>query len=322
MNLKLIEFKAYLDQCELSEYNKKNYYWYITRIIKNCPKLNFDCVLKFCDSMGHADGTFNKAITAWKKYGRFMGWEWVEQLKRRKEPIKPSGLLTDEEIEWALKQYDYGSRDWMFINLFAFTAARPSELLKLTVNDVDLVNDTLTFWETKNGENRRIKIPKRVRQQLHDYMSQLKTFLLFPTLHDPNKHISVLTCRVTFYTALDKIHVTAIERKQRNIKFYHLKHSCITRLKQGGVDIVEMKDITGHKKLDSLLHYYQGDLQTMDKNFDKDRMSRDYLSSDEHFEQLVQVLQELDLRSISYGLQSTLVRRNNEISLKVKLKTI
>ena len=83
-----------------------------------------------------------------------------------------------------------------------------------------------------------------------------------------------------------------------------------------------MKDITGHKKLDSLLHYYQGDLQTMDKNFDKDRMSRDYLSSDEHFEQLVQVLQELDLRSISYGLQSTLVRRNNEISLKVKLKTI
>jgi integrase len=318
----LMDFWLYLVKSDMAEGTKRSYFLLVRKTLRHCRRLSLETVNTYCHQVSRELTTQNKYISAFKKYGKMMGLDWCDKLKRRREAIKPHGLLLENEIESALSTYGQLSRDGIFITVFAFTAARPGEIAKLTTDDVDKTEHTLTFWHTKNGTNRRIKIPRRCRIPLYTYLDNLTDAspYLFPTIPNPSKHTSLMTQRDRFYLALEKIGIDYAARKQRGIKFYHLKHACITRLKQGGVDILELKDITGHKKLDSLLHYYQADLKLMDRNFDKDPLARKYLQSDDKYEQTVSALTQIEQDLLGDSrLRSQLVKKNGEITLKIKL---
>lgn len=325
MPSKLDNFKIYLNDTELSHSSKNNYYITIRKFLRDYGKINLETAKQFIND-AVAPGNRNKRITAIKNYCDFDGKQaWYKELKRKKEPIKPHGLFSDEEIVRVLNRFDYLSRDYIIIALLAYTAARPSEVVGLKTRDVNIVEHTVIFWDTKNGENRKIIIPKIIRSDVEKYAQSIDTDWMFPSMKNEirhkNTHVGVLDIRKTFYKKLDEIGITKEQRNARDLKFYHLKHSCITRLKKGGVDIVEMKSITGHKKLDSLLHYYQGDLEMMDKNFDKDRMSKMSLTAQEAFNQIVESVQKLHREVKLFNqLNSSLSEDDGEIVLRVKMK--
>ena len=122
------------------------------------------------------------------------------------------------------------------------TGGRLSELLRLDWRDVDLLNECITFVETKNGENRTIRASEPTVKALNS---------LSPKSSGP-----VFTFRgkpiVSVKTAFNKARSRA---GLDDVRFHDLRHTFASRLVQGGIPLYEVMHLTGHKTLEMVQRY-------------------------------------------------------------------
>ena len=141
------------------------------------------------------------------------------------------------------------------VKILLYTGMRSKELRALQIRDIDLTNNIITLYETKNGHNRAIPI--------------------IPAIQDLCK--SLTQNRVTTETIFpDYTYVEWLERPWNKVKElmglkddrqftpHCLRHTCATRLSQSGVSLAVIRQWLGHTNIRTTVryaHFNQADLQ-------------------------------------------------------------
>lgn len=156
----------------------------------------------------------------------------VKQLKIRNSNLPK--YLTGEEVKELLSLIPNG-RFKNLICFYLYTGCRRNEALKLTWNEVDLVESKATFTETKSGKSRIVPFNGHLRQILNKIDE--KGDRPFPFRSDFVTH--------KFKKYLRK---TEIKNKE-NLNVHSLRHTFASHLVMEGVDLYTVSKLLGHSSV-------------------------------------------------------------------------
>jgi integrase len=128
------------------------------------------------------------------------------------------------------------------IRMAVDTGGRLSELLGLDWRNVELDNGRIRFTDTKNGEDRSIRLCKRARATLA---------ALSPKQSGPvftYKGKAVKSMKTAFNRARTRAGL-------EDLRFHDLRHTFASRLVQAGVPLYEVMHLTGHKSFEMVQRY-------------------------------------------------------------------
>ena len=158
--------------------------------------------------------------------------------------VKPSKgrcrWLTEQEEQKLLRVCEPHLRS--IIAFAVDTGGRRSELFKLDWQNVDLERGFVTFTDTKNGEDRAIRLTDRAKKVLEG---------LGPKESGPvftYRGLAIKDVKTTFDKASQKAGL-------EDFRFHDLRHTFASRLVQKGVPIYEVMHLTGHKSLVMVQRY-------------------------------------------------------------------
>jgi integrase len=122
------------------------------------------------------------------------------------------------------------------------TGGRRGELLGLDWRNVDLARGTVTFVDTKNGEDRSVRLTDRAKRVLVDLGLQ--------------ESGSVFTYRGKAISSVKHSFDKAKELAGiEDFRFHDLRHTFASRLVQQGISLYEVMHLTGHKSFDMVQRY-------------------------------------------------------------------
>jgi len=128
------------------------------------------------------------------------------------------------------------------VSLAVDTGGRLSELLRLDWRDVEIAESRIRFRDTKNGENRTVRLCNRAQKTL---------VTLGPAESGP-----IFTFRgksmKTVQTSFNRARILA---SLKDVRFHDLRHTFASRLVQGGVPLYDVMHLMGHKSLKMVQGY-------------------------------------------------------------------
>ncbi len=122
------------------------------------------------------------------------------------------------------------------------TGGRLSELLRLDWRDVELMEGRIRFRDTKNGENRTVRLCNRAQKTLATLGSK-ESGSVFTF-----RGKSMKTVQTSFERARTKADL-------KDVRFHDLRHTFASRLVQGGVPLYDVMHLMGHKSLKMVQRY-------------------------------------------------------------------
>lgn len=173
----------------------------------------------------------------------------------------PTNLLTKAEAKILIETIPISNaidlRDRSIIELLYATGIRKSELLNLSLYDLDLEQSNLFIKEGKRKDSRIIPLTTTVSQTLNLYLSQSR-----PTFTKES-----IGCLFVSSKSGGKLDVKDIERivkkwaKRAKIKKHitphSFRHSFATHMLAGKADIRQIQKLLGHRRLSSTEFYTQ-----------------------------------------------------------------
>ena len=153
-----------------------------------------------------------------------------------------------------------GCRDKLIIELFYFTGIRLSELLNISIKDVDFNNSQIKVLGKRNKE--------RLIPLTYTLISELKNYI---NKHNLNRYLFVDENNKKLYSK--KVYrivnkyiskVSSVKKKSPHI----LRHSFATHMLNNGADINAIKEILGHANLSATQIYTHNSIKKL-KNVHK-----------------------------------------------------
>ncbi len=139
-------------------------------------------------------------------------------------------------------------RDKTIVLLMLLAGLRKSEVLKLTLDDIDFGQHTLTVKEGKGGHLRVVAISGTGLQELISYLNTerppSRSERVFLVMKGRNRGLPMTV------GALDTI--IEYHRKKANtpgIQCHRLRHTCFTRLRQAGMSLEALQAQAGHRNI-------------------------------------------------------------------------
>jgi integrase len=122
-----------------------------------------------------------------------------------------------------------------------WTGMRLGEIAGLKWQQIDARNRVLHLSrkETKEGDEKTVPLAQGVIDALEDWPRSIQGDLLETDASKISKDFSVLTRKLEI----------------EDLRFHDLRHTAVTWLRRAGVDIMTIKNITGHKVLATLERY-------------------------------------------------------------------
>ena len=143
------------------------------------------------------------------------------------------------------------------------TGMRRGEILSMRWEDIDLINRRVLLRHTKNGDSRLVPLSSKATNILASLDRSLSEIIAFP--------FKDWYLRKYFIRAVK----TASEAHQGannpfiGIRFHDLRHEALSRLSDGGLNVMEIAHISGHKTLTMLRRYTHPCHQTLLGKLDK-----------------------------------------------------
>lgn len=123
-----------------------------------------------------AAGTQNQALSALLfLYRQVLGMDrlpWLEGVVRAKHPARIPVVLSRGEVQRLLAHIDGAC--WLMAALLYGTGMRLMECVRLRVKDVDFDRGEIVVREGKGGKDRRVPLPKRLRDSLHERIERTR----------------------------------------------------------------------------------------------------------------------------------------------------
>lgn len=196
----------------------------------------------------------------------YEGWRYVVKkvrqlckLRPRKTGRKLPRVLTEEEFRrfYAAVDKAGNAQHGLMLRLLFFTAVRVSELVNLTVADVDLEASKIRVNQGKGGKDRYVLFGKAFGTALRTHLAtRPRDGYLFSSRQSPQ------------YTTrrIEQIVKSYAKKAGISASPHTFRHQCITFLtRHSGLADAELQLITGHSRRETLAVYQHialdGDLQ-------------------------------------------------------------
>jgi integrase/recombinase XerD len=146
--------------------------------------------------------------------------------------------------------------------LFSIYGLRGVEVARLTIDDLDWRNETLTVRRAKRGRVQQYPIQYEVGEAILRYLQHSRPRCtcrnLFVTRHPPHRPIqsSVL------WPIVSK-RMTKLEIESEHIGPHALRHACATQLLKKGTALRDIADFLGHRDLKSVSIYAKHDTRSL-----------------------------------------------------------
>ncbi|MFP4697477.1 MAG: site-specific tyrosine recombinase XerD [Eubacteriales bacterium] len=244
---KLISFFKNHDILQLKKINTTNLNSFILELEKN----------------GRASATICRNIASIKAFFHYLYKQDIllndpsENLKSPKVEKKIPSVLTPEEVDLLLRQPNNntakGLRDKAMLELLYATGIRVTELINLSINDINI---NLGFLRCKdNNKERIIPLGNIAKEALKSYLEESRTIML------KNKEQVVLfvSClgepmsRQGFWKVIKYYANKANINKK--ITPHMLRHSFATHLVENGADLRSVQEMLGHSDISTTQIY-------------------------------------------------------------------
>lgn len=205
-----------------------------------------------------SEGTVNTIYSALRFfYETTLERDWrLKKLFRTKVPKKLPVVLSKEEIKNIFHSIDNLKHKAILMTVYA-AGLRVSEVVKLTVNDIDSKNMQIIIREGKGKKDRYSILSESNLMILRDYWKKYKPEQFLFEGQMPQAHISTRTVQHIFTNAKNK---SGIKKKA---SVHTLRHSFATHLLEAGTDICYIQRLLGHTRISTTtiyLHIQRADL--------------------------------------------------------------
>lgn len=226
--------------------NKNNVPIYVKEIDKN----NIDDYLEDMKSRGCAATTRNRFLFVLRSYFSFAVERNlkvnnpVEGVKPVRTRIKERTYLKKEEVESLAKEISHPVIRNAVLTAY-FTGLRPSELVNLTIQDVDLQSKIIQVRKGKGNKDRSIPINKELKGILANYLDhdrpEVDSEKVFATARSGSLSLQYLNRKI-------KEAVLRLKWK-KDVTAHTLRHSFASRLVANDVNIVKIQHLLGHSSI-------------------------------------------------------------------------
>lgn len=186
-----------------------------------------------------------------------------------KTPKKLPKVLSEEEVDKLLDinlKTDFDYRNKAMLELMYSSGLRVSELINLTVNDIDLINSSVRIFG-KGSKERIVPLNDYAIEALNNYISNHRRSLFKHGENNYlflNNHGNKMT-RQGFFKTLQKI------AKDKGIKSelspHTLRHSFATHLLKHGADLRSIQELLGHSDISTTQIYTHITSEKLQKNY-------------------------------------------------------
>jgi integrase len=196
---------------------------------------------------GNSNATINRKMAALskllRKAYRMGDIHSLPEFRRRKEKAGRIRFLDSVEEQRLFAAIARRSEDYHRLSVFLVdTGCRLGEALALKWQDVQ--KDRVTFWLTKSGRSRTIPLTSRAR-------AAVITAKPNRTQRGPFAALSAHRYRALWNESKEEIGLGSDKQVVPHI----LRHTCASRLVQGGIDIRRVQMWLGHQTLQMTMRY-------------------------------------------------------------------
>jgi len=139
--------------------------------------------------------------------------------------------------------------DWKLVAFAIETGLRRGEQFRLRWDQVDLENGVLTLPLPKGGKTRHVPLSEEAKTILRSFDSFLRSAWVFPGLKEMTQPMdSRAFLRRSFEPGLRQAGITGA-------CWHSLRHTAASRRIMAGVDLVSVKEILGHRDIQTTLRY-------------------------------------------------------------------
>ena len=186
-----------------------------------------------------------------KKFLRFL-FEYNYQAPFRinsdillKQELKPVKVFETDDLQKIVNNLKFKSSNFRtFIYAFLYTGLRPTDLINLQVEDIDLKAGTMQYFEQKLKVFQIVPIHKELVPILKCRIDEVKKGKLFEYTEDKAISKAFLRYRKEIGIA-DKAYTLRTFRK-----------TFISIAINTGMDVASVSKLVGHKKIDTTVRYY------------------------------------------------------------------
>lgn len=262
LNYALVEKKLSLNTIA-SYKNDLNYYinFFPNKKLVDITKKDISRFIESLKDRGLNEKTINHVIGTIKGVHNYFSTHYdmpniTENIARLKMPKTLPRVLSIEEVDVLLDidlntNYDY--RNKAMLELMYSSGLRVSELLNLTLTDIDFENNLVKVFG-KGSKERIIPIGDYATNALYKYVNEYRMSLIkFPTdvlfLNNHGKKMS----RSGFFKIIEKIaNDKGIEKE---ISPHTLRHSFATHMLECGADLRSIQELLGHENMSTTSIY-------------------------------------------------------------------
>jgi site-specific recombinase XerD len=193
---------------------------------------------------------YNQLVCALRfLYGITLGRpEQVPLIPYGKRPKTLPNVLSPQEVLQLLNTASPG-RQRLYLQVAYGCGLRLSELIHLQVHDIDSSRMVLHVRHGKGAKDRLVPLSARLLQELRAYWQECRPRTwLFPGFK-PDRPITGANVQRRFSRVLKKSSLS------KHCSMHTLRHSYATHLLEAGVDLVTLKALMGHTRLETTAHY-------------------------------------------------------------------
>ena len=229
--------------------------------ITNPNKVDFKIVRSWISSLVESDlqsSSINRKISALKSFYRFLEisdysthnptLKIIAPKISKKLPVFVEKSNINELLDKDFFENNFcGHRDKLIIEVFYFTGIRLTELLNISLKDIDYINSSLKVLGKRNKE-RIIPLAYSILNEIKLFVKNYNLDNYLFTNEDKNKLYPKKIYRiVNKYISL----VSSAKKKSPHV----LRHSFATHMLNNGADLNAIKELLGHANLSATQVY-------------------------------------------------------------------
>jgi len=199
----------------------------------------------------HSAATLNLNLSAFKFfYHIVLNRSFVTEQKRPRQDVRLPIVLSRKEAK-RIFEGEPNNKHRMLLMIVIASGVRVGEAVKLRVKDIDFDRKVIHVEKGKGRKDRYTLLSEACKELLPLYFKQYNiTNWIFPGAN-PQKHIAIRTAQNVFKHAFKRAKI------EKDASFHCLRHTFATHLLEGGIDLVKIKDLMGHRSILTTARYTQ-----------------------------------------------------------------